>query len=48
MGDQIAQQAEWRIAEIEGVQDVSVEIVHDPPWNPEMITEDGKIALGMD
>ncbi len=48
MGPQIAQQAEWRIAEIDGVEDVSVEIVHDPPWNPDMITEDGKIALGMD
>ena len=48
MGPYIAQQAEWRIAEIDGVDDVSVEIVHDPPWNPDMITEDGKIALGMD
>ena len=48
MGPMIAQQAEWRIAEIDGVEDVSVEIVHDPPWNPDMITEDGKIALGMD
>ena len=48
MGPYIAQNAEWRIAEIEGVEDVEVEMVFDPPWNPEMITEDGKKLLGLD
>ena len=48
MGPYIAQNAEWRIAEIEGVGDVEVEMVFDPPWNPEMITEDGKKLLGID
>ena len=42
MGPYIAQNAEWRIAEIEGVEDVEVDMVFDPPWNPELITEDGK------
>ncbi|MBM3934969.1 MAG: metal-sulfur cluster assembly factor [SAR202 cluster bacterium] len=48
MGPYIAQQAEWRIAELEGVEDVEVEMVYDPPWTPEMITEDGKAILGLD
>ena len=48
MGPYIAQQAEWRIAELEGVEDVNVEMVYDPPWTPDMITEDGKKLLGLD
>ena len=44
----IAQQAEWRIAEIDDVEDVQVDVVFDPPWTPEMITEDGKALLGID
>jgi metal-sulfur cluster biosynthetic enzyme len=48
MGPYIAQQAEWRIAEMEGVEDVNVEMVFDPPWTPDQITEDGKKLLGLD
>ncbi|MFN3974401.1 MAG: metal-sulfur cluster assembly factor [Dehalococcoidia bacterium] len=48
MGPYIAQQAEWRIAEIEGVQDVQVELVWDPPWTPEMIRPEGKKLLGLE
>ena len=48
MGPYIAQQAEWRIAELEHVEDVNVEMVYEPPWTPELITEDGKKQLGLD
>jgi metal-sulfur cluster biosynthetic enzyme len=48
MGPYIAQQAEWRIAEMEGVEDVNVEMVFDPPRTPDQITEDGKKLLGLD
>ena len=48
MGPYIAQQAEWRIAEMDGVDDVNVELVYDPPWTPDMITEEGKAELGLD
>jgi metal-sulfur cluster biosynthetic enzyme len=48
MGPFIAQNAETRIAEIEGVDDVEVEMTFDPPWSFEMITEDGKKLMGMD
>jgi metal-sulfur cluster biosynthetic enzyme len=48
MGPMIAQQAEWAISELDGVEDVEVEMVFDPPWNPEYISEDGKKLLGID
>ena len=48
MGPYIAQQAEWRIAEIDAVEDVNVEMVYEPPWSPDMISEDGKAQLGLD
>ena len=48
MGPYIAQQAEWRIAEIEDVDDVEVDLIFEPPWNPDMISEDGKKELGID
>jgi metal-sulfur cluster biosynthetic enzyme len=48
MGPFIAQQAEWAVAEVEGVKDVNVEIVFEPPWSPERISEDGKKILGID
>ena len=48
MGPYIAQNAEWRIAEVEGVEDVQVEMVFDPPWTPDMVREDGRKLLGID
>ncbi len=48
MGPYIAQQAEWRVAEMDDVEDVRVNLVWDPPWSPENITEDGKMLLGID
>ena len=34
--------------QIDDVEDVNVDIVFDPPWDPERITEDGKKLLGID
>ena len=48
MGPYIASNAEWRIAEVEGVEDVEVEVVVDPPWTPDMVTPEGKKLLGLD
>jgi metal-sulfur cluster biosynthetic enzyme len=48
MGPYIAQQAEWRIAEIDEVDDVEVDLIFEPPWNPDMISEEGKKELGID
>ncbi len=48
MGPFIAQQAEWAIAEVDGVKDVDVEITFEPAWTPDKITEDGRKLLGLD
>ena len=48
IGPYIAQQVEWAIAEIEGVKDVQVDLVFDPPWTPERISEEGKKILGLE
>ena len=47
MGPVIAADAQARIMTIPGLDDASVEIVWDPPWNQEMISEEGKMKLGM-
>jgi len=48
MGPFIAQNAEWAITEIEGVEEAEVEMVFDPPWTPDCITDEGKQLLGID
>ncbi len=47
MGPYIAQQAEWAINDIEGVGEVEIEMVFDPPWSPDLITEEAKAQLGL-
>ena len=47
MGPYIAQQAEWAIQELDGVGEVEIELVFDPPWSPELISEDAKAQLGI-
>jgi metal-sulfur cluster biosynthetic enzyme len=48
MGPMIAQQAEWAVSELDGVEGVEVEMTFDPPWSPDLISEDGKKQLGLD
>ena len=38
---------ERAVATVEGVSSVSVELVWDPPWNPDMMTEAARLQLGM-
>lgn len=47
MGPVIAADAQARIMTIEGIDDARVELVWDPAWNQEMISEEGKMKLGM-
>ncbi|RKY19437.1 MAG: phenylacetic acid degradation protein PaaD [Planctomycetota bacterium] len=44
----LPEEAENRIKAIDGVSDVEVSIVWDPPWGPEMISPEGRKKLGMD
>lgn len=47
MGPYIGQQAEWAVAELDGLEEVTVEMTFDPPWTSDMLTEDGKTLLGI-
>jgi metal-sulfur cluster biosynthetic enzyme len=40
----ISQGAQIVLLGIEGVTDAEVEVVWDPPWDPSMMTEEGRIA----
>ena len=48
MGPVIADDAKTRIANLDEVSEASVDIVWDPPWNPKMISEEGKKVLGLE
>ncbi len=47
MGPVIAADAQAKVMSIDGIDDASVELVWDPPWNQDMISEEGKMKLGM-
>jgi probable FeS assembly SUF system protein SufT len=47
MGPVIAADAQAKLMTIEGIDDAKVELVWDPAWNQEMISEEGKMKLGM-
>ena len=48
MGPVIADDAKTRITGLSGVEEAAVDIVWDPPWNPRMISEEGKKVLGLE
>ena len=39
--------AERRIREVEGLKDVKVEVVWDPPWTKDRMSDAAKLTLGM-
>jgi probable FeS assembly SUF system protein SufT len=47
MGPVIAADAQARIMTIDGIDDAHVDLVWDPPWNQDMMSEEGKMKLGM-
>lgn len=47
MGPIIASEARQKILTIDGISDAAVELVWDPPWSPDRISEEGKQKLGM-
>ncbi len=47
MGPMLAQDVQNKLLSLEGVDDVAVELVWDPPWNQGMMTEHAKLQLGL-
>lgn len=46
LGDVIARDAETRLRALDGVDDVEVRLVWDPPWTPERMSQSARAALG--
>ena len=48
MGAMIRENIEDKVLSIPGCDEANVEIVWDPPWSPQMMSEDAKKKLGLD
>jgi metal-sulfur cluster biosynthetic enzyme len=48
MGASIAYDAKHKLMALPGVTEAEVELVWDPPWNPQMISPEGRERLGLD
>lgn len=46
IGPQVSEQMREFVGDLEGVGEVHPKMVFDPPWSPEMMSEDAKFALG--
>jgi metal-sulfur cluster biosynthetic enzyme len=46
IGPQVSEQMRELVGDLAGVQKVHPKMVFDPPWSPEMMSEDAKFALG--
>jgi metal-sulfur cluster biosynthetic enzyme len=46
IGPQVSEQMREFVGELNGVEAVHPKMVFDPPWSPEMMSEDAKFALG--
>jgi metal-sulfur cluster biosynthetic enzyme len=47
MGPAIAEDARGRLAAVPGVSEAKVEIMWDPPWTQDRMSEEGKMQLGL-
>jgi probable FeS assembly SUF system protein SufT len=47
MGQVLADDVKRKLEELPGISEAEVEVVFDPPWNPNMMTEAAKLQLGM-
>jgi FeS assembly SUF system protein len=45
--EQLLSEIETKVKEISGITRVIIDIVWEPPWSPEMMSDNAKIALGM-
>lgn len=46
IGPQVSEQMKELVGRLAGVEDVHPKMIFDPPWSPDMMSEDAKFALG--
>ena len=47
VGAAFISEVQAKVADVEGVKSVEVDIVWDPPWSPEKMTEEARMELGL-
>ena len=47
MGPVIIDDVRTRVAQLDGVSKVEVDLVFDPPWSNEMLSDEAKLELGL-
>tara|TARA_B100000927_G_scaffold241516_1_gene203009 strand:- start:172 stop:483 length:312 start_codon:yes stop_codon:yes gene_type:complete len=47
MGQYMMDDIKMKLATLENMGKVDIDLTFDPPWNPEMMTEEGKAKLGL-
>jgi FeS assembly SUF system protein len=47
MGGMIAEEVKSRVKALNGVKDAKVELVWDPPWSPDKMSEEAKAQMGI-
>lgn len=45
-GPLIAQDIDGAVRQVEGIEDVELELTFDPPWTPDRMSDDAKFILG--
>jgi metal-sulfur cluster biosynthetic enzyme len=45
-GPLIAQDIEGAVRQVEGIENVELELTFDPPWTPDKMSDDAKFILG--
>lgn len=46
MAQHMADDIKTKVSGLDGVKDTTVEVTFDPPWNPEMMSDEAKEKLG--
>ncbi len=46
VAESLPKEVENKVRAVVGIKDVEVELVWDPPWSPDMMSEEAKLELG--
>ena len=46
-GPLIAQDIDSAVRQVDGIEDVELELTFDPPWTPDRMSDDAKFILGL-
>jgi len=47
IADDILRNVEHQVGKVDGVKDVNVNLVFDPPWDKDMMSDEAKLELGL-